>query len=532
MALGYAYSVLGDYHTAEDAAQEAFFDAYRNLGSLRDPAAFPAWFKTVLYYRCTRYCRRRARDHTVSVPTGVESVEDEALTRADQDTVRQAILDLPDRERTVTILHYINGYTQKEVAAFLDLPVSTVNNRLHASRRKLREGMSAMMRESLSEIRPSRSDRFRRRVIEGVMRVGYEGVDTPMTTPFGGCLVAALKAMGDPVDYSLVLGLSGMGFRMAIKGWEDVGRSDTMHMCPDPFEPVRRVFDGLGYEHTIRLCREVCLTKYEENPVRYWGWGTEPPVGGPFPIPDQVDEGQARAEIRASIDSGRPVLAFGVIGPPECSVVTGYDQNGLTLIGWNYHQEHSDVGYVGHEPTGHFRKSDWFADTPAYVLIGAKRKDPLPRRQVYLGALQWIVKLARTDVAADHRTGFAALREWEEKLAEDFAGLSLDVLQDRLLSHIFGLMMLGERRHGAAFLRTVAADQPDLAPRLEAAADLYDRIAAFQGAIWQHLEWSEDGFRKFGDPAVREVLAGHVRQAHDLEEQAVGLIESLLTGCR
>ena len=91
-----------------------------------------------------------------------------------------------------------------------------------------------------------------------------------------------------------------------------------------------------------------------------------------------------------------------------------------------------------HEPTGNFRKSDWFENTVAYVLIGAKSPSQPPRRQVYLDALRWIVKLARTDAAADHRTGSAAFREWEEKLAEDFAGLSLDQLQDRLLSHVFG----------------------------------------------------------------------------------------------
>ena len=41
MAYGYAYSLLGDFHLAEDAAQEAFVQAYRDLGKLAIPAAFP-----------------------------------------------------------------------------------------------------------------------------------------------------------------------------------------------------------------------------------------------------------------------------------------------------------------------------------------------------------------------------------------------------------------------------------------------------------------------------------------------------------
>ena len=49
MACGYAYSILGDFHLAEDAAQEAFVDAYRNLGQLREPRAFPGWFRRVVF---------------------------------------------------------------------------------------------------------------------------------------------------------------------------------------------------------------------------------------------------------------------------------------------------------------------------------------------------------------------------------------------------------------------------------------------------------------------------------------------------
>ena len=39
MAFGYAFSLVGDFHLAEDAAQEAFLQAYRDLSALREPAA-------------------------------------------------------------------------------------------------------------------------------------------------------------------------------------------------------------------------------------------------------------------------------------------------------------------------------------------------------------------------------------------------------------------------------------------------------------------------------------------------------------
>ena len=59
MSYGYAYSLLRDAHLAEDAAQEAFVDAYRHLDDLRTPAAFPGWFRRVVFKHCDRITRGR-----------------------------------------------------------------------------------------------------------------------------------------------------------------------------------------------------------------------------------------------------------------------------------------------------------------------------------------------------------------------------------------------------------------------------------------------------------------------------------------
>jgi DNA-directed RNA polymerase specialized sigma24 family protein len=60
MAYGYAYAILGDFPLAEDAAQEAFIETYRALPELREAAAFPAWFKRIVF----KHCDRRTRRHT------------------------------------------------------------------------------------------------------------------------------------------------------------------------------------------------------------------------------------------------------------------------------------------------------------------------------------------------------------------------------------------------------------------------------------------------------------------------------------
>jgi hypothetical protein len=81
--------------------------------------------------------------------------------------VRRAIADLPEPERTATTLFHIGDYSQAEVAGVLDLPVTTVNNRLHAARKRLHRSMTSMVREHLQEGRPSKDDAF----VAGVVRL-------------------------------------------------------------------------------------------------------------------------------------------------------------------------------------------------------------------------------------------------------------------------------------------------------------------------------------------------------------------------
>lgn len=171
MAVGYGYSVLRDFQLAEDAAQEAFFEAYRNLDKLREPAAFPGWFRKIVFKQCDRITRNKA----FSLIT-LEDLEDRASQAATQvylmeqgqlkDKILTAIASLPDHERAATMLYYISGYSQSEVAEFLDVPSTTIKKRLYSARNRLREMLVDLVEDSLRELRPSRDEMFATRVIE------------------------------------------------------------------------------------------------------------------------------------------------------------------------------------------------------------------------------------------------------------------------------------------------------------------------------------------------------------------------------
>ena len=76
MAVGYAYSILGDFHLAEDAAQEAFIATYRDIRALRMPDAFPNWFRKIVYKYCDRF-RRRQHVETLPLEIAINTPSDE-----------------------------------------------------------------------------------------------------------------------------------------------------------------------------------------------------------------------------------------------------------------------------------------------------------------------------------------------------------------------------------------------------------------------------------------------------------------------
>jgi RNA polymerase sigma factor (sigma-70 family) len=162
MAVGYSYSLLGDFHLAEDAAQEAFIAAYQQLPQLRDAAAFPGWFRRIVFKYCDRL--KRGRSAVVVLKADMSAPQADPAAAAEQKELRQrieeAIHHLPERERLVTTLYYISEYSQGEISEFLEIPLTTVRSRLHTARGRLRERMMDMVREQLRNKRPSKNDQL------------------------------------------------------------------------------------------------------------------------------------------------------------------------------------------------------------------------------------------------------------------------------------------------------------------------------------------------------------------------------------
>ena len=150
MAIGYAYSVLGNYHDAEDVAQESFVQAFFKLNTLQIPKAFPSWFRTIIYSQCERHYRKKYLS-TINLADVYElhSSEYNPTEIIEQNELKSQILasmnKLTEKERNVTILFYVSDYSMSEISQFLDLPISTIKNRLHSSRKKLQKEMLTLV---------------------------------------------------------------------------------------------------------------------------------------------------------------------------------------------------------------------------------------------------------------------------------------------------------------------------------------------------------------------------------------------------
>jgi RNA polymerase sigma-70 factor, ECF subfamily len=148
-ALGRAYNIarliLRDPDLAQDAVQEAFVAAWRDLSGLRDPDRFEAWLTRLVVRSCYREARRRQRFGRFEVEIG--SIEpglpDESRHIADRDELERGFRHLDPEQRAILVLHFFQGLPLTEVADVLAIPTGTVKSRLHRSMAAIRATLDA-----------------------------------------------------------------------------------------------------------------------------------------------------------------------------------------------------------------------------------------------------------------------------------------------------------------------------------------------------------------------------------------------------
>lgn len=136
-----AYRMVGEEAFARDLTQDTFVRAFERLDGFRGDAAFSTWLHSVATsvvlngLRKRKKIRSRERDMKAARHIGVMP------RRAEPDLKRrlhEAVGGLPEAYRTVFVMHDLEGYTHREIAAALDVKTGTSKARLSRARARLR----------------------------------------------------------------------------------------------------------------------------------------------------------------------------------------------------------------------------------------------------------------------------------------------------------------------------------------------------------------------------------------------------------
>lgn len=129
-----AYSMLADRDLAEDAAQEVFAIACRDIESLKSKEKFAAWLAGICRNTARQMLRSKGKDITSDAQESNKYPEpDEHRREAIQSAVRQ----LSPAERELIVLRYYDNLPYERIAQVLDISVQAVNGRLIRAKRKI-----------------------------------------------------------------------------------------------------------------------------------------------------------------------------------------------------------------------------------------------------------------------------------------------------------------------------------------------------------------------------------------------------------
>jgi len=146
--LSLSYRVLGDWHRAEDVAQETFLRVHRAAKNYKPKAKFTTW----LYRIVVNLCFDEQRKQTKAIAP-LENVDPVVLVKSDSNAaerkevvklVKTAVNELPERQRLALILHRYDGLSHGEISEVTGWTQSAVESLLVRAYANLREKLDKM----------------------------------------------------------------------------------------------------------------------------------------------------------------------------------------------------------------------------------------------------------------------------------------------------------------------------------------------------------------------------------------------------
>ncbi len=393
--INYAFAILKDYQLAEDAAQETFILLYRNIKNLKNPSAFLSWLKKLTFTCCNRITRRK-RLELSDIYDEIIVDENSLSGRLEREErlllIHYSLNQLSEVQKETIMLYYFMNKSYADIAALLGITEAAVTNRLYTGKKKLKSIMLSTMEDYLEEIIMKREE-FTKKVLEQVPNITTQDPRVQENFQFCGCLRAVMQYLNKPeYDFIYFAGVSGALFSnvWSYQPMWDYSESTVSHVTFDGRDDIiHSVFYSIGYE-----CEIISKNEIQSNKKLYL------------------------RKIVESLNKGLPVLTYGIVGPPTCSLITGYDEDGDILIAWSAFQD-GELGMPdGYEPCGYFRKRCGLDESYGLIFIGNETK-PLTKQDTAEIAFKNIKKVMNLQKSDQYYYGTEAFNAWANAFLDD-----------------------------------------------------------------------------------------------------------------
>ena len=343
-------------------------------------------------------------------------------------------------------------------------------------------------------------------ILYGVPKVSYSNKDVELT-PFLSSLRSCLTYNGQDMSYARLMAGSGAAFRLM---WNttcwDGGNVDILVMRPDRMEPIHAALRTAG--RTARFSMKTG---------------------------SRTDKEEMVSLIRSEIDAGRPLVGFGIIGPPEACVITGYQDGGEKLLGWNYFQTSPEwQGGLAFDPSGYFIRSGWFEHPETLGIMAIGPAGDAPSGVAFLKeVVERAIIVMEAGRVGDFASGASAFDAWRGAMLDETqfpAGAPLLMLMERLMCQCDAVTMVSEgRSYASLHFAREAESMPEWSGKLQELARSFRQThdVAMQMPPLYGFGMDEGIARKLAGEETRQAIADLISKARNSDQVSLALLREM-----
>ena len=256
-----AWRKIQDFHHAEEIMQDTFLRAYKKLPTLKNPDQFAGWLHVIANRLCIDWMRSQKSMMQSLEDTPVEEIEESSYTyhiseqRMTERTehyhelVKRLLEKLPENERAVVTLFYLDEMSTKEIGKFMGVSVNTITSRLHRARKRLQADPEFLNQEFFGHLQLS--DNLKENIMSQLEEI---------RSTFNAFME---NVKSDPISRAGILTEACNEIETALKG--DL-TPELVHLAVDEIYPY---MGKLGMEKRLSLLRRY-MNDTLDNTERFW----------------------------------------------------------------------------------------------------------------------------------------------------------------------------------------------------------------------------------------------------------------------